>query len=120
MSWKVSSVAATGVVSTGPATTLSTTAAETAASASMAPADARNLGVGQLVKEMLGVEGGSATGARGGDGLAVVAVDEVATREHAAHVGGGGAALHEHVARRIGVDHAANQLVAGIVTNRYK
>ena len=66
----------------------------------------------------LGVERGGATGAGGGDRLAVVVVDEVAAGEDAGEVGAGRGVVDEHVALVVEVDLAVQQLRARVVADR--
>ena len=67
---------------------------------------------------LLGVEGGRAAGARGGDRLPVVVVDEVAGREDALEVGAGRRVVDEDVAVVVEVDLTGQQLRARVVADR--
>src|ERR671933_726211 len=54
--------------------------------------------VGQRREVALRVERGGTAGAGGGDGLAVLVVDDVSAGEHPGHAGTAGAAVDGHVA----------------------
>ena len=73
------------------------------------------VGIGQ---PSLGVDRGRTAHPRGGDGLPVGVVDQVAGGEHAVQRGGGGAVTDQHVALGVEVDGTAHQLGAGVVADR--
>ena len=75
------------------------------------------LGVLESGQVALGVEGGRAAAAGGGDGLAVGVVDQVAAGEDARQVGQRRAALHQDVALVVEVDLALDQLAARVVAD---
>ncbi len=66
----------------------------------------------------LGVERSRATGASGGDGLAIDVVDEVAAGEDTGDVGLRRRVLDQDVAIVVKVDLSTQQLRAGIMANR--
>ena len=65
----------------------------------------------------LGVEGGGAAGARGGDRLAVGVVDEVAGREDSRHRRAGAGRVDQHIALIVERNLALDELGARVVTD---
>ncbi len=70
-----------------------------------------------LPEEALGVDGGHAAGAGGGDRLAVDVVGDVAAGEDARDLGGGRARLHLQVAGGVHVEQAPEQLGVRLVAD---
>ena len=78
----------------------------------------RGFALAEVVEVVLGVERGGAAGARGGDRLAVAAVDQVAAGEDSRDVGRRRPALHRDVSRRVGRDDARDEFGARVVADR--
>ena len=76
------------------------------------------LGVREGGEEALGVEGGGAAGAGGGDRLAVGVVDDVAGAEDTGEVGPGGGGVDLQVALVVQVELALEELGARVVADR--
>ena len=74
----------------------------------------------QRGQEALGVQGGGAAGAGGGDRLTVDVVDQVAGGEDAGQVRPGAGGVHQHVAGGVQLDLAADQLRARVVADRHE
>src|ERR1044071_7292116 len=76
--------------------------------------------LGVVGQEALGVDGGHASAARGGDRLAVAVVGHVARGVHAGHVGGRGPVAGEQVAGLVHVQHALEERGVGLVADRHE
>src|SRR5262245_18096489 len=64
------------------------------------------------------IERGHAAGSGGGDGLTICGVGHIAAREHAVNIGPRGAGLHTEISGGIHVEHAAQELAVGLVSDR--